>query len=328
VTAQDSSGFPLPDGFAIGHWTDLQGATGCTVVLTPDGTRGAGEVLGGGPGTREMTLLEPLGAAQRVDAVLLTGGSAYGLAAADGVMRWLEERGIGHPTPAGPVPLVPAAVVYDLATGDAAARPDPASGYTACEAAAPGVPERGTVGAGTGAAVGKLYGRERAVKGGLGYAAARIGSGDTVAAVVVANSVGDVLDEKGGILAGPRDPGGGFASTAAALRELSEPPDIWETRGRNTTLACIMTSASLDKTSCAVVARMGSAGISRAVEPAFTPVDGDCVICLASGSSQTPPFAPMLLGTAAAGVVAAALRDAIRAASGLAGLPAIVDLDG
>jgi L-aminopeptidase/D-esterase-like protein len=285
-------------------------------------------VLGGGPGTRELTLLEPLGSAQRVDAVLLTGGSAFGLAAADGVMRWLEEHGVGHPTPGGPVPLVPAAVIYDLATGDPSARPGPQSGYAACDAASPGVPDRGTVGAGTGAAVGKLYGRERAVKGGIGYAGLRISTGDTVCALAVVNAVGDVLDETGRIMAGPRDPEGGFVSTTAALRELSEPPDVWETRGRNTTLACVITDAPLDKTTCAVVARMASAGISRAVDPAFTPVDGDCVICLASGRGPTAPYAAMLLGSAAAGVVAAAIRDGVRMAEGLAGLPAIVDLDG
>lgn len=316
----------MPDGFAVGHWTEREAATGCTVVLAPEGTRGGGEVLGGGPGTRELSLLEPLSSAQRVHAVLLTGGSAFGLAAADGVMRWLEERGIGHPTPAGPVPLVPAAVIYDLASGSPEVRPSPESGYAACDAAGPGVPERGSVGAGTGAAVGKLYGRERAVKGGLGYAGLKIAGGESVCALAVVNAFGDVLAEDGALLAGPLEPEGGFASTAAALRALSSAPDVWQARGRSTTLACVLTDAALDKTGCAVVARMASAGISRAVEPALTPVDGDCVICLAAGAGDGRPETPMRVGSAAAGVVAAAIRDGLRSATGLAGLPAIVDL--
>ena len=156
---------PLPDGFELGHWTDAEARTGCTVVIAPPGARGGVDVRGGGTGTREIESLSALANAEGPDAVLLTGGSAFGLAAADGVSRWLEERGRGRPTPAGVVPLVPAAVVYDLVEGNSAARPGPEQGYAACERAAGGVPERGALGAGAGAAVGKLRGRECATRG-------------------------------------------------------------------------------------------------------------------------------------------------------------------
>src|SRR3954452_15298607 len=175
---------PPPDGFAVGHWTGPDGATGCTVVIAPPSTRGGVDVRGGGTGTREVEGLSPLANAEGPTAVLFTGGSAHGLAAADGAMRWLEERGLGRPTPWGVVPLVATAVVFDLSAGSVEHRPGPDAGYAACEAAAPGVPERGTVGAGAGAAVGKLRGRERATRAGVGYDAARLAGGKAVAAIV------------------------------------------------------------------------------------------------------------------------------------------------
>jgi L-aminopeptidase/D-esterase-like protein len=170
--------FPPPEGFTVGHWTDVESRTGCTVVIAPAGTRGAVEVRGGGTGTRELEALSPLANAEGPTAVLLTGGSAFGLAAADGVVRWLERGGLGRPTPAGVVPLVPAAVVFDLAEGERGARPGAQEGYAACEAAAGGVPGRGRIGAGAGAAVGKVLGRGRATQGGVatqrrGWQAAR-----------------------------------------------------------------------------------------------------------------------------------------------------------
>jgi L-aminopeptidase/D-esterase-like protein len=173
----------LPEGFSVGHWTDLEYRTGCTVIIAPSHTRGAVEVRGGGTGTREIEALSPLANAEGPTAVLLTGGSAFGLAAADGVVRWLEGRGLGRPTPLGVIPLVPAAVVFDLAEGKPGRRPGPDDGHAACEAAAGGVPGRGGVGAGTGAAVGKVLGRERATPGGVGYAATRLASGETLAAI-------------------------------------------------------------------------------------------------------------------------------------------------
>jgi L-aminopeptidase/D-esterase-like protein len=309
---------PLPAGFAVGHWTDFEARTGCTVVIPPAGTRGAVEVRGGGTGTRELEALSPLANAEGPTAVLLTGGSAFGLAAADGVVRWLERRGLGRPTPVGVVPLVPAAVVFDLAEREPARRPGADEGYAACEAAAGGVPQRGRIGAGAGAAVGKVLGRERATPGGVGYAAARLSSGDRVAAIAVANASGDVIAEDGEILGGPHGDGDELLRSAELFPNMPEHP-AWGMRpGQSTTLACVCTDAALDKRGCAIVARIASAGIARAVDPAFTPLDGDVVFCLASGG--WPPAAPgpaaswslTVLGTVAATVTATAIRDAVR----------------
>ena len=271
-----------PAGFAIGHWTDLEGATGCTVVLAPRDCRGGVDVRGGGPGTRETDVVAPIAGTADVTGVLLTGGSAYGLAAADGVMRWLEERERGHWTPAALVPIVPAAVVYDLATGDPAARPGPDEGYAACEAATEVVPDRGRVGVGAGVGVGKVLGRERGVPAGVGYAAALSGRGETVAALAVVNAFGDVMGSDGRVLAGPRT-GDGFARTADVIAGMESPPDWTRLEERNTTLVCVMTDAPLDKSGCARVARMASGGVARAVDPVFSDVDGDVAFCLASG---------------------------------------------
>ena len=210
---------PLPEGFLVGHWTDAEARTGCTVVIAPPGTRGAVEVRGGGTGTRELEALSPLANAEGPTAVLLTGGSAFGLAATDGVVRWLEERGLGRAMPVGVIPLVPAAVVFDLAEGDPGRRPGPDEGYAACKAAAGGVPPRGRVGAGTGAAVGKVLGRDRATRAGVGYAASRLGGRETVAAIAVANASGDVIGEHGDVLGGPRDDRGEPLRTAASPAE-------------------------------------------------------------------------------------------------------------
>jgi L-aminopeptidase/D-esterase-like protein len=301
-----------PDGFAIGHFTDLEGRTGCTVVLAPPGSRGGVDVRGGGPGTREIDVVGPLTGTAEVTAVMLTGGSAYGLASADGAMRWLEEHGRGYVTPGGLVPIVPSAVIYDLAEGDPRARPDAAAGYAACEAALPGVPERGRVGAGTGAAVGKILGREAATPAGLGYAAGVTGTGTTVAAVAVVNAFGDVVGEDGRVIAGPRVAGQPAVTTAETLVAMEQPPDWSGLEERNTTLVCVITDAALDKAACSRLARMASAGVARAVDPVFSDVDGDVAFCIASGA---PPhadrFASLAVGTLAATLTAAAIRDAI-----------------
>ncbi len=309
---------PPANGFRIGHWTDAAARTGCTVVIAPQGTRGGVDVRGGGTGTREIEALSPLANADGPGAVLLTGGSAFGLAAADGVMRWLADRGVGRPTPSGVVPLVPAAVVFDLAEGESGVRPGPEEGYAACERASAGVPKRGPIGAGTGAAVGKLLGRDRATQGGVGYAAQMLATGELVAAVAVANAFGDVVALDGQLLGAPRGERGELVRTADRLAELPAPPEPLSGRTvGNTTLACVLTDASLDKRSCAIVARMASAGIARAVNPAFTPLDGDVVFCLASGSEPAAPpglaatWALSVLGTVAASVTAAAIRDAV-----------------
>ena len=304
-------GVPPPAGFRIGHWSDPQGMTGCTVVIAPEGARGGVDVRGGGPGTRETDVTGPLAGTDRVSAVVFAGGSAYGLAAADGAMRWLEEHGIGYPTPAGVVPIVPAAIVYDLAEGDPAARPDSAAGYAACEAAAEGVPERGRVGAGSGTAASKLAGRENATATGVGYASFELPSGVTVAALAVANPFGDVLEASGELRTGVRTPDGAPADSASAIMTMEQPPDPFKTQPGNTTLACVMTDAALDKAGCTRVARAAAAGIARAVEPVFTDVDGDVVFCLASGEGQTDRFTVLQVQTTAARLVANAIRDAV-----------------
>ena len=302
---------PLPDGFAVGHWTDSEGGTGCTVLLPPPETRGGVCVHGGGPGTRETDVLGPLANAQEANAVLLTGGSAFGLAAADGVVRWLEEQGRGYWTPYGRVPLVPAAVIYDLPSGTGDVRPGADQGYAACETARGGVPERGAVGAGTGATVGKLLGRERARAGGLGYAALVTGTGHTVAAVAAVNAAGDVIAEDGSVLAGPRGEEGEVVRGADLIAAMEHPPEFRVPEG-NSTPVCICTDAALDKRGCSMVARAATAGLGRAVDPVFTPVDGDVVFCLASGRGDPDAFAPFQIGAAAATVAAAAIRDAVR----------------
>jgi L-aminopeptidase/D-esterase-like protein len=316
-----SEPLPLPEGFAVGHWTDLDAGTGCTVVIAPAGTRGGVEVRGGGTGTREVEGLAPLANAEGPTAVLLTGGSAFGLAAADGAIRWLEERGLGRPTPFGAIPLVSTAVVFDLTAGNPGRRPGPDAGYAACEAAAGGVPARGRVGAGAGAAVGKLLGRERATLAGVGYAAARLGSGETIAAIAVANASGDVLGEDGGVLGGPRGERGDLLRSAELMRDMPQPPVFGLRPGESTTLACVCTDAALDKRGCGIVARIASAGIARAVDPAFTPFDGDVAFCLASGDGAPPPAGPAaswwlnVLGATAATLTADAIRDAVRQAA-------------
>jgi L-aminopeptidase/D-esterase-like protein len=301
-----------PNGFSVGHWGDAEARTGCTVVIAPPGARGGVDVRGGGPGTRETEMVGPMAGEHEVTAVVLAGRSAFGLAAADGAARWLEEKGRGYMTPGGLVPIVPAAVVYDLIEGDPSVRPGPEQGYAACEAARPGVPERGRVGAGTGTAVAKLFGRERATAAGTGYAAARSGRGETVAALAVANGFGDVIAEDGSVLAGPRGDDGQMRSTAEEIATMAGAPDWTRLAERNTTLVCLMTDAPLTPPGCTRVARMASGGVARAVNPTFSDVDGDVVFCLASGRGEADRFTATAVGTIAATVTAAAIRDAVR----------------
>lgn len=290
--------------------------TGCTVVIAPEGTRGGVDVRGGGPGTRETDVIGPLAGTDRVSAIALAGGSAYGLAAADGVMSWLEGQGIGYPTPAGIVPIVPAAIVYDLAEGDPAARPDAAAGFAACEAAREGVPQRGRVGAGSGTAASKILGREHAVRSGIGYAAGASAGGATVAALAVANPFGDVLGENGRPLASAYTAEGDAVRTTDAILAMGEPPDPFKVQPGNTTLVCVMTDATLDKAACARVARAAAAGVARAVEPVFTDIDGDVVFCLASGQGEIADrFTLLGVQTLAPRVVSAAIRDAVTSAN-------------
>jgi L-aminopeptidase/D-esterase-like protein len=246
-------------GVRAGHWTDPVGRTGCTVVLFPEGTVASGEVRGGAPGTREFDLLAPERTVARNDAVILAGGSAFGLAACDGVARWCEERGMGFPTAGGPVPIVVGCVLYDLMVGDAAARPGPDAGYAACVAATAGSVETGPVGAGTGATVAKWHGREHARPGGVGTASQRDGE-LVVAALVAVNAFGDRL--------GAAAPGDVDATAAFT----------------NTTIGVIATNATLDKVGCLLVAQAGHDGLARSLEPAHATVDGDALVAAATGA--------------------------------------------
>jgi L-aminopeptidase/D-esterase-like protein len=307
---------PPPEGFAIGHWTAPEVRTGCTVILPPPGTRAGVDVRGGGPGSRETEIIGPLANPEEATAVLFTGGSAHGLAAADGVMRWCEEQGRGYRTPGGLVPLVPAAVIYDLTAGSEPMRPGPDQGYAACEAARAGMPAVGSVGAARGAAVGKIRGRENACPGGVGYAAIQTGAGETVAALAVVNATGDVLEPDGTLIGGPHEDDGSMVRSIDILAAASGPPEgAVDPDREGTTLVCVITDAALDKTACAKVARMASAGVARAVDPVFTPFDGDIVFCLASGEGETTPWTVMRVGSLAATVVAEASRDGVRQAA-------------
>jgi len=305
-------------GVRVGHWTDAVAGTGCTVVIPPPGTVGGVDVRGGGPSTRELALLEPLAGPVGPTAVILTGGSAFGLAAADGVAHWCEGEGLGHEVPGiARVPIVSAAVIFDLGLASPGRRPGPAEGEAACRAAVEGPHPRGSVGAGTGATVGKMLRHEGWCKGGLGGAGVVTADGCTVAAMAVANCYGDVLGRDGGILSGCWMPGEGMAGTAARML-VDPPPDARLATTGNTTLCVVVTDAALDPAGAASVARMASSGLARAVSPVGTRVDGDVVICLATGRR---PGNVMICGVAGAEAAAEAVRDAVRTATGVRGVP-------
>ncbi len=293
-------------GIRVGQYTDLEGLTGCTVVLCPPRTIGSGEVRGGAPGTRETDLLRPGMLVEEVHAVLLTGGSAFGLAAADGVVRWLEERGVGFDARVARVPIVPAAVLFDLGVGDPGARPGPDQGYAACEAASEHVAE-GSVGAGTGATVASLHGPHRAVKGGVGTAS-REQDGAVVGALFAVNAWGEVLDEGGGILAGAR-PG-----------EDEGPGPPWPAAGVHTTIGVIATNGRLSKERAHLLALAGHDGIAAAISPAHTIWDGDTVFTLATGEVDV---SQSLLEQLAERATQEAIRRAVRLAEGVPGVPAV-----
>lgn len=313
-------------GLKVGHWTNRDGATGCTVVLCPQGAVAGVDVRGSAPGTRENTLLNPINMVQKVHAILLAGGSAFGLAAADGVMRWLEEHGYGFDVGVARVPIVPGAVIFDLAVGDPRTRPDAAAGYAACEAAHDGPAAQGSVGAGAGATVGKVLGFNRATKGGVGSASRRTPSGVTVAALVVLNAYGEIVDPAfGRVIAGARNPaGGGFADTVRVMEGLAE--QNWNSlAGQNTTLAVVATDAALPKVGATKVAQMAHDGLARTIRPVHTQFDGDTVFALSLGGRAADVN---LVGTLAAEVLAQAVVSAVGAAEALAGIPAARDLGG
>lgn len=275
------------DGVRVGHWTDAEARTGCTVVLLPTGTVASAEVRGGAPASRELELLDPTRTVDRLDAVVLTGGSAFGLAAADGVMRWLEERGLGFPTAAGPVPIVAALGLFDLLAGDPSVRPGAEEGHLACVAATAGEVPLGRVGAGAGCLVRKWAGREHARPGGLGAAVAAEG-GVVVAALLAVNAVGDLPGED---LRIPVAPTKGFTDT-----------------GQSTTIGVIVTNARLTKVQCLLAAQAGHDGMARALDPAHTAGDGDALVAAATGAVDAEPWVVRAL---AAHTVEQAIRHAL-----------------
>ena len=287
----------------------------------PAGTVGGVDQRGGGPGTRETDLLRPTQHVDEVHAITLAGGSAYGLAAADGVMRWLEERGIGYRTGDGAVvPIVPAAILYDLGLGSAAARPGPEMGYEACEEANSAPLAEGSVGAGTGCRVCTLGGNARATKGGIGSAGSAPGEGLQVTALVAVNALGEVLDERGEILAGLRSAPGArdFTPLLDSLQALLERRQTQ----RHTVLGVVATNARLTKAEVTRVAQMASSGVARCIRPAHTMHDGDTMFALATGTQEADVS---VVGAHAAEAVAVAIRRAVRAARSLGGVAAIRD---
>ncbi|MBC7247086.1 MAG: P1 family peptidase [Actinobacteria bacterium] len=315
------------DGVRIGHAGDPVGLTGCTVVLLPPGSRGGVEVRGGAPGTRETDLLRPANLVEEVHAFLIAGGSAFGLAASLGVVRYLEERGIGYDTGVARVPIVPAGVLFDLGVGDAGARPDEEMGYRACLDACEDYGRQGNVGAGTGATVGKMLGYAHCTKSGLGAAFCEEG-GVKILALAAVNALGEVVDERGEVMAGVRLPEGGFASSEALMRSALGAGGGGGFGGGasplvNTTLAVVVTNAALSKTDVNWVAQRGHNGLARAIRPSHTRLDGDLVFAAATGEV---PASPDLVGAVAAALLAEAVRNAVRYAEGVAGIPAYRDL--
>ena len=306
-------------GIEVGHFTDTRRPTGCTVIIArgPDGSGAVAgvDVRGAAPGTRETDLLHPSNLIERVHAVLLAGGSAWGLDAASGVMQWLEEQHIGLPVGYGLVPIVPAAVLFDLPVGDFRIRPDAKSGYRACGAASRTAPQEGNVGAGAGALVGKIFGMERAMKGGIGTASITV-DGITVGAIVACNALGDVLDPATGrVMAGARTPDGLalMDSRSAIIAGQSATPVL---AGTNTTIGVVATDAILTKAQAHRLAQVSHDGLARAINPVHTMSDGDTMFALGTGAAGKAA-GMMLLGTLAAEVTARATVRAVLAARGV-----------
>jgi L-aminopeptidase/D-esterase-like protein len=312
-------------GLRVGHFTDPRRPTGCTVVVAEGGAVCGVDVRGGAPGTRETDLLDPVNTVQQVHAVVLSGGSAFGLETATGVVRYLEEKEIGFPVGVGRVPIVPAAILFDLGIGDWTIRPDAKAGYEAARAAATGLVPEGSVGAGAGATVGKVFGSGSAMKGGVGTASLRLPSGAVVAALVAVNAYGDVVDAATGrLLAGVRTPDGkGLRGAVDAL--LAGAPPGRSLAGQNTSIGVVATNVTLTKTEATKVAQMAHDGFARAIRPVHTPWDGDALFALSTGAVAVEQAA-LLVGTLAAEAVARAVARAVLAATGLPGYPSSSDL--
>ena len=308
----------------VGHYTESRRPTGCTVVLFEKGAVAGVDVRGSAPGTRETDLLSPLGTVEKIHAILLAGGSAFGLDAASGVMQYLEEQGMGYETRVARIPIVPAAILFDLELGDPRIRPDQRNGYMACKAASSRFCPEGNVGAGTGATVGKLFGISRAMKGGLATTSIKVGP-VVVAALIAVNAFGDVLDsETGKILAGARTEDG---KNLANSMEQFEKGNIGFLKPslENTTIGVVATNVFLTKTEACKVAQMAQDGLARSINPVHTTYDGDTLFVVATGQNTARPNLTWI-GSLAAAVVAKTIRRAILLATSLPGLPCSQDL--
>ena len=315
-------------GIKVGHFTLSERPTGCTAILAQDGTTGGVDVRGGAPGTRETDLLSPQNTVQIVNAITLSGGSAYGLDAAQGVMRWLEEHNIGYKVGAGVVPIVPAAILMDLGFGgDWKIRPTADCGYKAAAAASDGPVAEGNVGAGTGATVGKM-GQNRSMKGGLGSASITLPDGLVVAALVAVNAVGDVIDPAtGNVVAGVRtDDGKGLADARTLLRSGALLRRAQPRSGENTTIGVVATNAKLTKVQAQKVAQMAHDGYARAISPVHTPGDGDTIFSLATGAWANDSPNLTIIGALAAEAMADAIVRAVTQSETVAGVPSARDL--
>ena len=324
----DGSGITAVPGIRVGHYTDRDNATGCTVVLCEAGAIGGVDVRGSAPGTRETDLLSPTAMVEQVHAVLLSGGSAFGLSAATGVMQYLEERGTGIEFGNATIPIVPAAILFDLGLVTDTVRPDESAGRAACESASAGRPEEGSVGAGTGATVGKVLGRERCVKGGIGTSAVDLGGGLVVGAIVAVNAVGGIVDpETSEIVAGPLSDDG---VTMLDSLEIMTAPGFGESSagpGENTTIGVVATNAKVTKSQANKLASVAHDGLALAVRPAHLMSDGDTLFALATGTHEGEASMNRLCAAAVVSVSRAIVRAA-QQATGIGGVKAASELDG
>ena len=329
--AGDAGSITRVAGIEVGHFTDTRRPTGCTVVMAREGAVAGVDVRGAAPGTRETDLLHPSNLVDKVHAIMLAGGSAWGLEAATGAVRWLEERGVGLDVAVGRLPIVPAAVLFDLLVGDMRIRPDAAAGYAACAAASGADPAEGNVGAGAGAVVGKVFGIQHAMKGGVGTASVTV-DGVTVGALIACNALGDVIDpDTAQVMAGARtDDGRVLRDTRRALLRGQPPQPLLA--GTNTTIGVVATDAILTKAQAHRLAIAAHDGLARSINPVHTMSDGDTLFSLGTGRAGKS-LGMMVLATMAAEATARATARAVQAARSVTTgdglyLPAMADLRG
>lgn len=314
-------------GIQVGHAQNLDGPTGCTVIICPPQTVGGVDQRGGAPGTRETDLLRPMHLVQHVNAIVLSGGSAFGLAAADGVMRYLEEQNNGYAIgDRGVVPIVASAIIFDLDLGNSQIRPTAEMGYSACLDASSEPVAEGSVGAGAGARVGMTLGPQFGCKGGIGSAVVELPGGLKVSALIVVNALGDIVDEQGQILAGVRNEENKFVGALNILSQMAKTPIKSDDVVSNTVVGVVATNAKLNKEETNKIAQMAQDGLAQAIRPAHTMFDGDTIFALATGEIENSNA--NVVGAFAAEVTAQAIRRAVRQATSLAAMPSIHELKG